>query len=176
MDRWSDLDLRITLARPVQVSELVAAPLWAWQESVGEDGQRLRLVFADGRRVDAIVSVSRIALPEPSADNAIRFDGALAAARLGRGNDLIGVHLVLGILREALVQAMLLADRDERSAHHRHGSPFDARAADVTAVLNAASGPQLAMEACRIYGEWRRELEPAYTPDWTALAEIIGPE
>lgn len=175
LDRWSDLDVRIRLAAPMPVETLFGARLWAWQESIDDGGQHLRLVFSDGRRVDAAVADGRrLELPEPPRDNAIRFEAALAASRIGRGSDLIGLHLVLGILREALVQVMLIADRDLGTNHHRLRTEHDARAAEAAAVAAGPLRPETALEACELYGRWRQELEPDYRADWSGLREVLG--
>lgn len=174
LDGWSDLDVRLRLPAPTAAEALLGAPLWSWQETLDEAGQHLRLVFSDGRRVDAVVTGDdRLLLPQPAPDNAIRFEGSLAASRLGRGSDLIGLHLVLGILREALVQVMLIADRDTGTNHRRLGTAHDARAAEAAAVAARPLRPELALEACELYGRWREQLEPSYRADWSGLRELL---
>lgn len=174
LDGWSDLDVRVRLPAPAPAETLFGARLWAWQETIDQAGQHLRLVFSDGRRVDAVVGgVHRLALPEAPCDNAIRFEAALAASRIGRGSLLIGLHLVLGILREALVQVMLIADRDTGTNHHRLRTEHDARAAEAAAVAARPLRPQTALEACELYARWRQELEPAYRADWSGLHAVL---
>lgn len=174
LDGWSDLDVRLRLSVPATAETLFKARLWAALESIDDLGQHLRLVFRDGRRVDALVTgAHRLALPEPPRDNSVRFEAALAASRIGRGNELIGLHLVLGILREALVQVMLIADRDTGTNHHRLGTGHDARAAEAAAVAARPLRPETALEACELYGRWREELEPAYTADWSGLHRVL---
>ena len=134
----------------------------------------MRLVFRDGRRVDALVTgTHRLALPEPACDNPVRFDAALAASRIGRGSDLIGLHLVLGILREALVQLMLIADRDTGTNHRRLGTRHDAHAAEAAAIAARRLRPETALEACELYARWRGELEPTYRADWSGLRKVL---
>ena len=175
LDRWSDLDVRLRLTASADVETLFGARLWAWQESIDNAGQHVRLVFADGRRVDAVAGGEiRLTLPEPPLDNKIRFEGALAAARIGRGSSLIGLHLVLGILREALVQVMLIADRDLGTNHHRLATEHDARASEAAAIVVAPLRPESALQACELYGRWRRELDPAYRADWSGLRKVLA--
>ena len=174
LDPWSDLDVRIRLPAPASAETLFGARLWAWQESLDDAGQHLRLVFVDGRRVDAVLAGGhRLALPAPPSDNAVRFEAALAATRIGRGSDLIGLHLVLGILRYALVQVMLLADRDTGTNHRRFATGHDARAAEAAAIAASPLRPETALDACELYARWRRELEPAYRADWSGLRAVL---
>lgn len=179
VDGWSDLDVRIALAGSdgVDATSLVGVRPWAWQESDDGRVQQLRLVLVDGRRVDVAVEGGRVRLPEPPVDNAMRFDAALAAVRLGRGNALIGTHLVLGVLREALVQVMHLVDDAEGTDHHWHGSDLDARAAEVAGLLGTTrdqSSPDIARAAYGLYGRWRTELDPTYSPDPSGLDAVIA--
>jgi hypothetical protein len=174
LDPWSDLDVRLRLSVPASAETLFGAPLWAWQESLDDGGQHLRLVFSDGRRVDVVVNGRHhMALPDPPRDNAVRFEAALAASRLGRGSNLVGLHLVLGILRAALVQMMLIADRDTGTNHRRFGTEHDARAAEAAAIAAGRLRPETALEACELYGQWRKELEPTYRADWSGLQQVL---
>lgn len=174
LDGWSDLDVRLHPDGSGSAENVFGARLWAWQESLDGAGQHLRFVFSDGRRVDAVVTGGhRLALPEPPDDNEIRFQAALAASRIGRGSELIGLHLVLGILREALVQVMLIADRDLGSNHHRLRTEHDARAAEAAAIAGAPLRPESALEAYELYGRWRQELEPGYRADGSGLREVL---
>ena len=174
LDQWSDLDVRLRLSGPASAEALFGARLWAWQEAIDDAGQHLRLVFSDGRRVDLLAGGAHwLTLPEPPVDNTVRFEAALAASRLGRGSRLVGLHLVLGILREALVQVMLIADRDTGTNHHRRETVHDARAAEAAAVAGRPLRPEMALEACELYAKWRLELDPSYRPDWSGLREVI---
>jgi hypothetical protein len=174
LDTWSDLDVRVRLSIPASAETLFSARVWASQETVDDAGQHVRLVFRDGRRVDALVTgTHRLALPEPACDNPVRFDAALAASRIGRGSDLIGLHLVLGLLREALVQMMLIADRDTGTNHRRIGTRHDAHAAEAAAIAARRLRPETALEACELYARWRGELEPTYRADWSGLRKVL---
>lgn len=173
LDRWSDLDVRVRMRRPLDVERVLAARLWAWQEHRGTTAHELRLVTADGRRVDLTIDGPPPVLPRPPADLAVRFDAALAAVRLGRGNLLIGLHLVLGIGREALVRSMETADLATGTVHHRLPTPFDARAAEVAALTADGLHPAVALRAYELYGQWRAELESDYEPDVSGLVSVL---
>ena len=192
LDSWSDLDVRIALTAPIDIAVLGLDELWSWQDIHGESGQTLRLVLVDGRRIDLSVSSPAdrsatgsestpankpmIIMPTPASDNQLRFDAALAASRYGRGNQLIGLHLTLDILREALVVAMLLRDRAEGTDHHRVGGEFEDRAAEVTKIISESDPhrrPTIVERSCELYGRWRSELEENYRPDWSGLSAVI---
>jgi hypothetical protein len=173
LDRWSDLDVRVRARHPLEVERVLAARLWAWQEQHGPTEHELRLVTADGRRVDLTVDGPPPVLPSAPADLAVRFDAALAAVRLGRGNLLIGLHLVLGIGREALVRSMETADLATGTVHHRLPTSFDARAADVAALTAEGLHPAMALRAYELYGRWRAALEPDYELDASGLVSLL---
>jgi hypothetical protein len=189
LDGWSDLDVAIALNRPIEFGDLEPGlgQVWAWQNSPAVEGQTLRLVLIDGRRIDIKARItdaeigSPITLPRAAPDNPVRFDAALAATRFGRGDRLIGLHLTLGVLRECLVVAMLLRDRAEGTDRHRTGSQLDARATEVArwAGLAGEAGsdldvrPTVIEQVCRLYGEWRAELDAGYRADWSGLGAVI---
>lgn len=174
LDRWSDLDVELTLGADVEAGTLFGGVPWAWQDSTDGDTQHVRLVLVDGRRVDITAHQRRLVLPEDPVDNDIRFDAALAAVRLGRGNDLIGLHLVLGILRSALVQVMLRVDETEHTTHHRSGSALDAEAATVGQLLTGPLEPALAVRATEFYARCRAGTDATYRPDWSGLGATLG--
>lgn len=173
VDGWSDLDVVVESTTHRDVEEVLGAPLWAWQE-VREDDQRLRLVLRDGRRVDLRVDGTPLRLPAPPVDVSVRFDAALAACRIGRGADLIGLHLLLGVLREALVQGMLLSDRDAGTTHHRAGTDEDRRAAAVAAVVARPLRAESAAEAYGLFGRWRAEVDASYAADPSGLDAVLA--
>jgi hypothetical protein len=181
LDGWSDLDVEldvsVAVARgqlgPLDSAALFGGEPWAWQDSRSDGVQTLRVVLADGRRVDARVRGGELDLPPAPDDLAIRFDAVLAATRIGRGNRLIGLHLVLGILRETLVLGMLLADRETGTDHHRSGTPHDALADEVAALLGRPVDLSLVTAACDLHAEARARLDPASRADWSGLAAVI---
>lgn len=176
LDGWSDLDVELRLSGDTDAETLFGAPLWAWQDhrTAQQDTpvQTVRAVLADGRRVDATVRGAALVLPEAPADLAIRFDAALALTRIGRGADLIGLHLVLGVLRETLVLGMLLADRDTGSDHHRSATEHDTLAARVADVAGGPVDLALVTAACALHGSTRTLLDPDHRPDWSGLAAV----
>jgi len=174
LDGWSDVDVTLTLTADVDAEALLDGTPWAWHEHETETTQTLRLVLVDGRRVDLTVQGERIRLPTAPEDNSVRFDAALAAVRFGRGNDLIGMHLVLGIVRTALVDVMVAIDRATGTDHHRSGSPLDARAAEAQALLAGPLGPDLALRAAEFAGRCRTEIDPGHRADWSGLRAVIA--
>ena len=173
VDGWSDLDVVVGSTAHREVEEVLGAPLWAWQEAL-EDDQRLRLVLRDGRRVDLRVEGVPMRLPRPPVDVAVRFDAALAACRIGRGAELIGLHLLLGVLREALLQGMLLADREAGTTHHRAGTAEDRRVAEVGALIARPLHVEAAAEAYGLFGRWRAELDASYAADPSGLEAVLA--
>jgi hypothetical protein len=174
VDGWSDLDVEVQARREFDVEDVLAAPVWAFQEATDVGSQVIRAVLRDGRRVDLKVSGATGVLPTPAADNDIRFDAALAAAKFGRGSDLIGLHLSLGILREALVQSMVSADDATGTVHHRSRTGYDDRASKASAVVAGPLGPGTARASYELYGRWRAENEPDYAPDLTGLDAVMA--
>ncbi|MDM7886604.1 hypothetical protein QUG92_15945 [Curtobacterium sp. RHCKG23] len=175
LDRWSDLDAEVDLSADVEGGKLLGAELWAWQSSLDDDIQRVRAVLRDGRRCDLALRGAILTLPQPPVDNAVRFDLALAATRFGRGANAIGLHLTLGVVREALVHSMVLADRQSGSAHHRSGTPTDVVAAEALALLSTAPMPALTLRVAEFYAESRARIEADYEPDWSGLTAIVTP-
>lgn len=142
------------------------------------EGQAVRTVLTDGRRVDVLVETGRLLLPALAPDNGVRFVAALAASKLGRHDRLIGLHLVLELLQDCLVQAMLLRDRDEATHIHRTGSRRDGLAAEVARIaqlpLDVMVRPNIVEEVVDLYGRWRGQLEPGYQPDWLGVEAVLN--
>lgn len=175
LDRWSDLDAEVDLSAGVDARTLLGAELWAWQSTLDDGVQRLRAVLRDGRRCDLAIRGATLALPRQPADNAVRFDLALAATRLGRGANVIGLHLTLGVVREALVHCMVLADRQSGTFHHRSGMPTDAAAARALGLLPAEPAPGMTIQVAEFYAESRALIDADYEPDWSGLTAIVDP-
>ena len=177
LDCWSDLDLHVDLPGSAPTDLLAACDVWAAAVEVSATGQVLRVVLADGRRLDLVVNGGTVTVPPLAADNDVRFMAALAAAKLGRGDHLIGLHLTLDLLRSCLVLAMQLRDRDLGTTSHRFGSEHDTLATEVTALLadpiEVTSRPNLVERTVALYATWRQDLEPAYEPDWSGLSCVI---
>ena len=179
LDQWSDLDLHIDLSRVDGPIDLLAdAEVWAASEDLADGRQVLRVVLVDGRRVDLVVEGGTVRVPVLAADNEIRMLAALAAAKLGRNDRLIGLHLALELMRSCLVQAMLLRDRELGTTVHRFGSAHDAMADEVADLLRRPLGvsprPNVVERTVELYGRWRRQLEPGYSPDWSGLDALLN--
>jgi hypothetical protein len=179
LDQWSDLDLHVDLGGLVEPIDLFAGlDVWAASEDMAAGPQVLRLVLRDGRRVDLIVEGGGVQTPAQAADNDIRMIAALAAAKLGRGDLLIGLHLTLDLMRSCLVQAMLLRDRDLGTRIHRFGSVRDTMADEVAELVSGpvhvSPRPNIVERTVELYGRWRRELDPVYVPDWSGLDALLS--
>jgi hypothetical protein len=178
LDPWSDLDLHLDLAgRAEPVDLFVGLDIWAVSDDVASGQQVLRVVHGDGRWVDLVVEGGRVSVPAQSADNDIRMIAALAAAKLGRGELLISLHLTLELMRACLVQAMLLRDRDVGTTTHRFGSERDATADRLVELLQRPLGatprPNIIEHVVYLYGRLRSELDPLYEPDWSGLESLL---
>lgn len=175
LDGWSDLDVVVHAAAPFDVARVLGGTVWSFQDSSDKDGdQTVRVVMADGRRVDLSVPGGGACLPAPTTDNSPRFDSALAASRFGRGADLIGLHLVLGVLRDALVQSMLRADHLTGTSHHRSSTALDTCAGSSLELLRAPLGPGTALAVYRHYSDVRAEVDPTYVPDLSGLSQVLA--
>jgi hypothetical protein len=178
VDGWSDLDLHLRLPRDFKLVELLAdSLLWAAELTETAEGQVVRAVLADGRRVDFVVETGCLLLPSLAPDNGVRFLAAIAATKLGRHDRLIGMHLLLELLQACLVQAMLLRDRDVGTHIHRTGSSLDRLTDDVARIarlpLDTVGRPNVVERAADLYGQWRSQLEPGYEPDWSGLTAVV---
>lgn len=173
LDGWTDLDVVITSRAAFDVQEAQRGRLWAFQSTSDGDAQVVRAVLADGRRVDATLHGAPGMLLAPPADNDVRFDTTLAAVRFGHGSHLIGLHLTLGVIQEALVYRMVAADRAVGTIHHRSEAQYYADAPLALEALAEPLGPQTALDACELYGTWRSATEPGYSADAVGLQAVI---
>jgi hypothetical protein len=178
VDGWSDLDIHLRLPECVELTDLLGGDaVWAVEAIDSDAGQVVRAVLADGRRLDIVVEFGRLRLPTLASDNEVRFLAALAVSKLGRGDRLVGGHLVLELLQYCLVQAMLLRDRDEGKTIHRTGTARDALADEVQRLaqlpLEVTARPSVVEQIASSYGQWRQEWEPGYESDWSGLAAVL---
>lgn len=173
VDGWSDLDVHITTRSPFAVEHAFRGVLWAFTSTIDADTQVVRSVLADGRRIDAAIRGTVATLPEPAVDNDVRFDLALAAAKLGRGSDLIGMHLCLGVIRQMLVGRMEARDRATGTMHHRARTSHDRAAHHALEGLVQPLGPRTALAVYSTYGAWRAADDADYVTDPSGLEAVI---
>jgi hypothetical protein len=111
--------------------------------------------------------------------NDFRFKGMLAVSKIGREELLVALHLSLDMIRDCLVLAMMLRDREAGSNHHRDGSqgnhfiaklqstqqPYSAQG-----ILNSIEQSALAFD--RLAVQFRDGYEPRSEPllEWVRQA------
>jgi hypothetical protein len=112
---------------------------------------------------------------------AVRHVTALAAAKLGRRDLLIGAHLCLEVARQALVVSMLLRDQESGRSHHHHGGRHDRDAVRVSAALSslpAQAGPpdwlDLLLRLTVAFDAAAAMLWPDHRPNWQGLDAIVA--
>lgn len=211
-DRLSDLDLiAMSAVLPDAAGDLailtVAGPVWSIdrQESAGD--RTLRVVYADGRRIDLLLRTSGSDLPEPvlwldfaatpgssplpalperrdparAEVLAVRHVAALAAAKLGRSDLLIGAHLCLEVARQVLVVSMWLRDQESGRTHRHHGGRRDSDSLRVSGALSGLrpdAGPEdwidLLLRLTVAFDAAAKELWPDHGPDWQGLDAIVA--
>ena len=175
LDGWSDLDLHLRLADDVDLAELVdPAAVWTHDLAASAEEQVVRLVLRDGRRLDLQVrGPGGLRVPVPDGPRRARFLAALVAVKTGRGDLLIATHLLLELLRTALVLQMVRRDRDTETTVHRTGTAHDALAADVAAAA-ALPLPEALHATCALLDRGWSALEPGHVPDWSGLAAVLA--
>ncbi|QGN32491.1 hypothetical protein [Microlunatus sp. Gsoil 973] len=178
LDGWSDLDLRLTTDEPIPAVALFGDAPWAYEDVRADTAEVCRTVLTDGRRIDvSITGAGRIQGLSAAPDNDVRFLAAMAAAKLGRGDRLIGGHLTLELLRACLVVAMQLRDRDLGTTVHRTGGARDRYAELVMSLaavpLTVSPRPNIVERAVEVYATWRTELDPGYVSWWSPLVGLI---
>ena len=184
-DAWSDLDVavRVEAGAAGAVADLRwlsrFGRVWASDASANSSRTVMRVVYADGRRLDLTVAdAGRRAgsLLTPTLDRLtarttrVRFTAALAVVRAVRGDLLIGVHLTLGLVRDCLELALLLRDR--------RVAGFDEVPARVAELLGAGGDAASVLDAlagvAALYDELASALDPAYKPDWSGLDALLS--
>lgn len=173
VDGWSDVDVHITTRRPFAIERAFRGDVWAFTSTVDGDTQVIRSVLTDGRRIDATIRGTTATLPEPSVDNGVRFDLTLAAVTFGRGSDLIGMHLCLGVIRQWLVETMEARDRATGTTHHRIGTEHDRQAGQALDGALGPLGPRTALAVFSTYGAWRAAENSSYAADPRGLEAVI---
>ena len=184
-----------------------AGPVWCIDRQEGDDARTLRLVYTDGRRIDLLLRTTTTDLPEPllwlhtdalapslqarsrpseqrdparAEVLAVRHVAALAAAKLGRGDLLIGAHLCLDVARQTLVVSMLLRDLESGWTQHHHGGRRDRDALRVSRAVSglpAEAGPEdwidLLLRLIGAFDTAAGALWPDYGADWQGLDAIV---
>ncbi len=168
LDAWSDLDV-LVVAEAGRAGALWPDLSWladlgevaAYSQSASPPGGTSRLLLADGRRVDVLVTdvgaaaarrrdLACASAPAENTDtdgmgnlgkiaNQVLFEAAIATAKAARGERLVSTHLAIGLLQRCLEAAMVIRDVAERTNHHPGPRPHDALADLVPAV---PPGPQ----------------------------------
>ena len=175
LDGWSDLDLHLRLAQDVDLAELVdPAAVWAHDLAASAEEQVVRLALRDGRRLDLQVrGPGRLLVAAPDEPGRARFLAAVVAAKTGRGDRLIATHLLLELLRTALVLQMVRRDRDTGTTVHRNGTAHDAFAAEVAAAA-ALPLPEALRATCVLLDHGWSALDPGHVPDWSGLDALLA--
>ncbi|GAA1833855.1 hypothetical protein [Microlunatus capsulatus] len=175
LDGWSDLDLHLRLAEDVDLAALVdPEAVWAHDVATSAQEQVVRLVLRDGRRLDLQVrGPGRLGVPAPEEPGRSRFLAALVAVKTGRDDRLIATHLLLELLRTALVLRMVRRDRDTGTTVHRTGTAHDALAEEV-APAAALPLPEALTAARVLLDRGWSALDPAHVPDWSGLDALLA--
>lgn len=118
---------------------------------------------------DLVRSLSRH-LPEARIEP---YGSVAEGSAIDGGSDLIGLHLCLGIVRQALALRMEERDRATGHTHHREATPHDRDARRLLDVLSEHVGPPTALRAYRAYAESRALVEPGYAADPRGLEAVI---
>jgi len=184
-----------------------AGPVWSIDRQEGDGARTLRLVYTDGRRIDLLLRTMNADLPAPllwldidalapsvpvlfpsqmgrdparAEVLAVRHVAALAAAKLGRGDLLIGAHLCLDVARQALVVSMLLRDLESGRTHHHHGGRRDRDVLQVSKALSdlpaeaaAEDWIDLLLRLIVAFDSAAGALWPDYEADWQGLDAIV---
>jgi predicted nucleotidyltransferase len=138
-----------------------------------------RVLFSRSPVVDAVLArpFPHPAPPLISPDefqqmqNGFWFKGMLAVQKVMRDDRLIALHLALEMVQECAVLGMLLRDRAEGTAHHRHGGSGNAVASslETTRHLHTAAGILATVETSAVAfeslaAEWSAEYQEARGP------------
>lgn len=110
--------------------------------------------------------------------NAFRFKGMLAVTKAARNEMLVALHLSLDLVRDCLLLAMWLRDRNTGTDHHRDGSQGN----PYIPVIQPASQPytregvlasiaQSAEAFDRLATEWSPEYQPNSQPLFEVTAQ-----
>lgn len=191
-DEWSDLDVAVRVA--AGAAGAIANPRWlakfgrVWASDASANSSRsiMRVVYADGRRLDLTVADAGrtgMVLP-PTLDRLtarttrVRFSAASALIKAVRGDLLIATHLTLGLLRDCLELALLLRDQAQPASRDRGAALVGQAPARAAALLAADGGPGAVLDALEgvgaLYDELAVAMDPTHEVDWSGLAALLA--
>jgi hypothetical protein len=143
-----------------------------------------RVLFSRSPRVDQVLART-FAPPQPGlmtaeqfqeVVNGFWFKGMLAVTKVMRADLLIALHLALEMVQDCCVLGMLLRDRAEGTAHHRHGGMGN----DVVMQLEATRHPYTAAgildcleQAAITFDDLAARWSSAYTPQRQPLCRWV---
>lgn len=178
--RRSDFVLT-TEAALARVEEWPHVPFWRGQERSDARG----VLFSRSPVVDEVLA-RPFPRPEPpliAGDeferlaNGFWFKGMLAVQKVMRDDRLIALHLALEMVQKCAVLGMLLRDRAEGTAHHRHGGSGNAVADRLEAARHphTAAGILATVEDSAVaFDALAADWSPAYESRRGPLQEWIG--
>jgi hypothetical protein len=182
-DAWSDLDVAVRVsagsAGAIANTRWLGrfGQVWASDATTNSNRSVMRVVYADGRRLDLTVAdAGRLGMALPpmldrlaARTTRVRFSAALAVVKAVRGDLLIATHLTLGLLRDCLELALLVRDRcpaaEDASAR---ASALLGSGAGHAGVLGALAG------ATELYDELAVVQDRAYRSDWSGLESLLA--
>lgn len=146
-----------------------------------------RPLFSRSPRVDVVLARTfespALHLPPPDQFQAMVndfwFKGMLAVTKVARGDLLIALHLTLEMIQDCCVLGMLLRDRAEGTAHHRHGGIGNETVAQLEAtrhpftasgILDSLKQSSIAFDA--LAAQWSEAYQEQRHPllSWIRLA------
>ena len=144
-------------------------------------GARVLLDRTGGALGEALRGVPGAASPDPDAaedafrslERGFRWNGVLAAAKVGRGDLLIGAHLALEMAQACLVLGMLLRDRALGTRHHRRGDGA-VPPLRLPSELTAEGVADLIAASCACWEALGVEWDPAYVFPKAPMLALLG--
>lgn len=183
-DAWSDLDVavRVTAGTAGAIANTRwlsrFGQVWASDASTNSNRSVMRVVYADGRRVDfTVADAGRVGMVLPptldrlaARTTRVRFSAALAVVKAIRGDLLLATHLTLGLLRDCLELALVVRDRSDAAddVPARIASLLATGGGGTAQVLDALAG------VAALYDELATVQDPAYRSDWSGLDALLA--
>jgi Streptomycin adenylyltransferase len=182
-DAWSDLDVavRVTAGTAGAIANTRwlsrFGEVWASDASTNSNRSVMRVVYADGRRVDfTVADAGRVGMVLPptldrlaARTTRVRFSAALAVVKAIRGDLLVATHLTLGLLRDCLELALVVRDRSDVA---------DDVPARIASLLAGGGGTAAVLDAlagvAALYDELANVQDPAYRSDWSGLDSLLA--